>query len=55
MSEAQERFTGIQISPISFVDEGVDTDTDVANCGSCGNACVPDNAFPTCTAGVCGL
>ena len=25
MSDTQERFTGIQISPISFVDEGVDT------------------------------
>ena len=38
-----------------MVDEGVDTSTDVVNCGSCGNACVPANAFPTCTDGTCGV
>ncbi|NIS29026.1 MAG: hypothetical protein GWO04_03270, partial [Actinobacteria bacterium] len=36
------------------VDEGIDLNRDPRNCGSCGNACVPDNAFPTCTAGECG-
>ena len=33
-----------------MVDEGVDTDTDPSNCGSCGNACSPANAFAICTA-----
>jgi len=38
------------------LDEGIDTDTDVANCGECDNAC-PSGAdsTATCTGGVCGL
>jgi hypothetical protein len=39
-----------------LVDEGFDTSTDRANCGSCGNFC-SDVAFgvPTCVAGECGF
>jgi hypothetical protein len=34
-------------------DEGIDTSTDEANCGGCGNACAPPNAFGECVAGDC--
>ena len=37
------------------VDEGVDTDTDVENCGGCGELCAPPGAFARCEAGVCGI
>ncbi len=37
------------------IDEGIDTSTDVNNCGECGMRCAPENAFPTCVGGVCGL
>jgi MYXO-CTERM domain-containing protein len=40
-------------------DEGVDEDfdlmTDLANCGSCGNACRIENAYATCENGACVL
>ena len=32
-----------------------DVDTDVANCGSCGNACQYDNATPECVGGNCQM
>jgi len=37
------------------VDEGIDTSTDVENCGECGNLCSPAGAFPSCTDGTCGI
>lgn len=39
-----------------IVDEGFDLATELANCGSCGNACVGgDHGAPTCASGTCGL
>ena len=38
-----------------MVDEGIDTDTDLAHCGGCGMACAPPHAFAMCTGGVCGI
>lgn len=35
-------------------DEDFDTDTDVDNCGSCGQLCRPAHAVPECTGGICG-
>ncbi|MEM9187558.1 MAG: MopE-related protein [Myxococcota bacterium] len=37
------------------VDEGVDTMTDVDNCGGCGLRCAPIHAFGECVAGNCEL
>ncbi|HJL17534.1 MAG TPA: MopE-related protein [Sandaracinaceae bacterium LLY-WYZ-13_1] len=37
------------------VDDGFDTDTDVNNCGSCGNVCSFPNAVAGCTGGGCVL
>ncbi len=37
------------------VDEGIDTDTDINNCGGCGILCAPIHAFGVCTAGECGI
>ncbi len=37
------------------VDEGIDTDSDPANCGGCGTLCSPMGAFGVCEAGECGL
>lgn len=34
-------------------DEGFDRQTDIDNCGECGNVCEGENATWTCTAGVC--
>ncbi len=36
-----------------MVDEGIDTSTDLANCGGCGMACAPAHAFGECTGGSC--
>ncbi len=33
----------------------VDPNTDLANCGGCGQACAPANATGTCVSGVCGV
>ena len=38
-----------------LVDEGIDTATDIENCGGCGVACAPPGAFGVCTGGVCGV
>ncbi|MCA9674357.1 MAG: hypothetical protein KC464_04870, partial [Myxococcales bacterium] len=38
-----------------LVDEGFDTQTDVNNCGSCGNVCGFANATATCDAGACAI
>ena len=35
------------------IDEGFALDTDVGNCGTCGNVCAIPNADSTCTGGVC--
>ena len=35
------------------VDEGFDLNTEVGNCGRCGNVCAIPNADSTCTGGVC--
>ncbi len=35
--------------------QGLDYDTDVNNCGGCGNVCRIEHAFPSCEAGVCGI
>lgn len=35
------------------VDEGIDTTSDVMNCGSCANVCQALNAQPVCAAGAC--
>jgi hypothetical protein len=37
------------------VDEGLDTNSDVNNCGACGEPCSLPHASPTCTAGVCAV
>ena len=37
------------------MDEGFDLQTDVTNCGSCGNACRFTQAGATCVAGVCTI
>jgi hypothetical protein len=34
-------------------DEDFDLDTDVSNCGTCGNSCVAARATPACETGVC--
>jgi hypothetical protein len=36
-----------------LIDEGVDTDTDIMNCGSCANVCHALNAEPLCVSGTC--
>ncbi len=36
-------------------DEGLGLESDVNNCGSCGNRCVALNATATCTASTCGF
>ncbi len=36
-----------------FNDEGIDTDTDVQNCGTCANICQALNAEPLCVGGSC--
>jgi alpha-tubulin suppressor-like RCC1 family protein len=33
----------------------IDAQTDVRNCGACGNACSLDNAAPVCAAGACAI
>jgi hypothetical protein len=33
----------------------INTNSDTANCGSCGHGCVTPNATPSCTNGVCGI
>jgi hypothetical protein len=33
--------------------EGFNLDTDIFNCGECGNVCVVDHAFPACVDGEC--
>ncbi len=38
-----------------LVDEGIDTQTSIQNCGACGNVCAPDRAFGRCTAGACQI
>jgi hypothetical protein len=38
-----------------LVDEDIDTNTDLDNCGGCGNVCAPAHAFGICTDGVCGV
>ncbi|MBO6934786.1 MAG: SUMF1/EgtB/PvdO family nonheme iron enzyme [Deltaproteobacteria bacterium] len=38
-----------------LVDEGIDTDTDINNCGGCGMLCAPLHAFGVCTAGECSI
>ncbi|NOY91478.1 MAG: formylglycine-generating enzyme family protein [Deltaproteobacteria bacterium] len=38
-----------------MIDEGIDTSTDVNNCGVCGNVCAPAHAFGVCSASSCGL
>ncbi|HJL39135.1 MAG TPA: DUF4114 domain-containing protein, partial [Polyangiaceae bacterium LLY-WYZ-15_(1-7)] len=35
------------------IDEGFDLETDLAHCGSCGNACAFANASASCVAGAC--
>jgi len=35
-------------------DEDVDLSSDEANCGECGNGCVPLHSIPECSGGVCG-
>jgi hypothetical protein len=37
------------------IDNGFNLQTDVANCGSCGHACVVMNAVPDCDGGMCGI
>ena len=37
------------------VDEGFNTQSDVANCGACGHVCVALHATPTCANGQCGV
>ncbi len=34
-------------------DEDIDTESDLENCGGCGNVCNRPNSVPVCTAGVC--
>lgn len=36
------------------IDDGLALDTDVDNCGACGNVCRALHASPTCVGGVCG-
>ena len=38
-----------------MIDEGIDTSTDLDNCGGCGRRCAPPNAFAECTGGTCDL
>ena len=37
------------------VDEGIDTQVDINNCGGCGMLCSPLHAFGACEAGVCAI
>ncbi|MCB9617128.1 MAG: SUMF1/EgtB/PvdO family nonheme iron enzyme, partial [Sandaracinus sp.] len=37
------------------VDEGIDTTSDVANCGGCGMDCAPAHAFGQCMASTCSI
>ncbi|NIS35410.1 MAG: hypothetical protein GWO04_38155, partial [Actinobacteria bacterium] len=37
------------------VDEGIDTDTDINNCGGCGMLCAPLHAFGVCAGGECSI
>ncbi len=37
------------------VDEGIDTNTDLQNCGGCGERCQPPNATGDCAEGVCSI
>jgi len=37
------------------VDEGIDLDNDVNNCGMCGKSCQPNNAFGSCLGGQCKI
>ncbi len=37
------------------IDEGLALDTDVDNCGRCGNVCRALHATPSCTGGMCGF
>ncbi len=52
---APELCNGLDDDCDGEVDEGIDTSTDVNNCGGCGMACSPPHAFGECVEGVCGL
>ncbi len=52
---APEICNGLDDNCNGMVDEGIDTNTDVNNCGGCGDVCAPLGAFPSCTGGVCGI
>ncbi|MBK6534566.1 MAG: VCBS repeat-containing protein [Deltaproteobacteria bacterium] len=48
---------GLVCSPgrVACADACVDTNTDSAHCGGCGQACAPPNAVGTCTSGSCAV
>ncbi|MCA9608106.1 MAG: SUMF1/EgtB/PvdO family nonheme iron enzyme, partial [Myxococcales bacterium] len=52
---AAEVCNGLDDNCDGNVDEGIDTNTDLDNCGGCGMACAPPGAFGVCTDGVCGI
>ncbi len=52
---ADEICNGLDDDCDGIVDEGIDTSTDLNNCGGCGIVCAPPHAFASCTGGVCGV
>jgi hypothetical protein len=56
---AHHDIPGVVVRPNRTTDLGTiligSTDTDVNNCGACGNACSVANGTPTCTAGSCQI
>ncbi len=52
---AAEICNGLDDDCDGVVDEGIDTDTDIDNCGGCGMGCAPPGAFGACVAGMCEI
>jgi len=50
---APELCNGLDDNCDGRTDEGINTQTDVRNCGACGNACQLPHAIPECSSGRC--